>query len=244
MSRYLRTANNIPGLDATLDDIYRRLVDIEGRIVASPSPTNAQVYNTVSSVVPAEEDGVEVATVDETTTPPFITYLIRFNQGVGFSVTENGGIADISLPSVTSGAGSFSSLVVSGKTDLDGDVDIGNAITDLVGFYGITGVAQASGYTQTYATANKTVAARTAQTLTDNSGGSANTTIAAIPDPADTPADADTLRDDLVANVIPALRDAIADLAAQVNALKVDSDDTTQAVNSIIDDLQAIGIVG
>lgn len=55
--------------------------------------------------------------------------------------------------------------------------------------------------------------------LTDSSGGTANNTIAAIPNPADTPASADALRDDLVANTIPALKDAIADLAAKVNAI-------------------------
>lgn len=53
--------------------------------------------------------------------------------------------------------------------------------------------------------------------LTDNSGGTANDTIQALPDPADAPATADALRDDLVANLIPALRNDIADLTAKVN---------------------------
>lgn len=39
---------------------------------------------------------------------------------------------------------------------------------------------------------------------------------AAIPDPADTPVSADALRDDLVANVLPVIRDSIATLAAQM----------------------------
>jgi hypothetical protein len=56
--------------------------------------------------------------------------------------------------------------------------------------------------------------------LTDNSGGATgNNTIAVIPDPADAPASADALREDLVANVLPPIRDAIADLTAKVNAL-------------------------
>lgn len=55
--------------------------------------------------------------------------------------------------------------------------------------------------------------------LTDNTGGTANNTLAAIPDPADTPASADALRDDLVANVLPRIRDAFADVAAKVNAI-------------------------
>ncbi len=54
--------------------------------------------------------------------------------------------------------------------------------------------------------------------LTDSSGGATgNNTIAAIPDPTDTPASADALRDDLVATVLPKIRDAIADLAAKQN---------------------------
>jgi len=55
--------------------------------------------------------------------------------------------------------------------------------------------------------------------LTDNSGGTANDTIEALVDPADLPLTADMLRDDLVANLIPALRNNIADLTAKVNAL-------------------------
>ena len=54
--------------------------------------------------------------------------------------------------------------------------------------------------------------------LTDNSGGSSGgDTIAAITDPADTPASADALRDDLVANTIPEIKDAIATLAEKLN---------------------------
>lgn len=54
--------------------------------------------------------------------------------------------------------------------------------------------------------------------LTDSTGGTADNTVAAIPDPADTPLSADALRDDLVANTLPAIRNALADLAAKVNA--------------------------
>lgn len=56
--------------------------------------------------------------------------------------------------------------------------------------------------------------------LTDNSGGaSPDDTLQSIPDPSDTPADADTLRDDLVANTLPAVRNDIADLADKVNQI-------------------------
>lgn len=56
--------------------------------------------------------------------------------------------------------------------------------------------------------------------LTDNSGGTANTTIQAIPAPTDAPATADALRDDLETNVLPAIRNNFADLTAAINALR------------------------
>lgn len=55
--------------------------------------------------------------------------------------------------------------------------------------------------------------------LTDNSAGTANNTIQAMADPTDSPATADALRDDLVANLLPAIRNNFADLAAKVNEL-------------------------
>lgn len=73
-----------------------------------------------------------------------------------------------------------------------------------VGFFSTTPVAQESDIVA----------------LTDSSGGSANNTIQALTDPADTPATADALRDDLVANLIPELRNNYADLAAKYNALR------------------------
>lgn len=56
--------------------------------------------------------------------------------------------------------------------------------------------------------------------LTDNTGGTADTTLQAIPSPTDTPASADALRDDLVANALPAVRNNFADVAAQINAIR------------------------
>lgn len=55
--------------------------------------------------------------------------------------------------------------------------------------------------------------------LTDNSAGTANSTIQAMADLTDTPADADTLRDDIVATLLPAIRNNFADVAAKVNAI-------------------------
>jgi len=50
--------------------------------------------------------------------------------------------------------------------------------------------------------------------------GTANNTLAAVPNPTDTPASADALRDDLVATLIPPIRDNFADLASKVNELR------------------------
>lgn len=55
--------------------------------------------------------------------------------------------------------------------------------------------------------------------LTDNSGGVASDTLAVITMPADTPASADALRDDLVANALPAIKNAVASLSAKVDAI-------------------------
>lgn len=100
------------------------------------------------------------------------------------------------------------------------------------------GMTLPAAYTQTFATADRTHAARTAVALTDSSGGTANTTVQALTDPADTPASADALRDDLVANLIPQLRNNYADLADQHNKLVADLADTAELLNSVIDDLQ------
>ena len=119
---------------------------------------------------------------------------------------------------------------------------IGTATTEKLSFWNATPVARGTAFTQTFATADKIHAARTALTLTDNTAGTANTTLQALPDPADTPATADALRDDLVANLIPALRNDLADLAASNNALIADLADTAAFANSIVDELQSIGL--
>lgn len=102
---------------------------------------------------------------------------------------------------------------------------------------------QVAVYTQTYATATRTHSNPTAVALTDNTTGAANTTVEAIPNPADAPATADALRDDIVANVLPAIRNDFADVVAQVNALVADVANAKQVLNGVIDDLQGSTIV-
>lgn len=55
--------------------------------------------------------------------------------------------------------------------------------------------------------------------IIDNTTGTADGTLGALPDPNDSPSTADDLREDLVATLLPALRNNFADLAAKVNAL-------------------------
>jgi hypothetical protein len=50
--------------------------------------------------------------------------------------------------------------------------------------------------------------------------GTANDTLEALADPTDTPASADALRDDLVANLLPKVRNNFADLASKVNEIR------------------------
>jgi hypothetical protein len=88
------------------------------------------------------------------------------------------------------------------------------------------GYPVASAYTQTYSTADKTHANPTASTLTVSDGAGTNdNTIGAIT------ADASVIA-------------AVQELADEINKLVADVADTKQLCNSIIDDLQAAGIVG
>lgn len=107
------------------------------------------------------------------------------------------------------------------------------ATTQKIGFYNATPIVRPSAYTQTFATADKTMAARTAATLTNNTGGTVSTTLAAI-----TAGAAYTQAD------MTAVKNALASLADQVNKIRTDDLDTANVVNSLIDDLQALGLVG
>lgn len=109
---------------------------------------------------------------------------------------------------------------------------IGTATTQKLGFFNATPIVQPAAIVQTFATADRTHAARTAVALTDNSAGTANTTIQAL-------ADGSTY-----ANDVAAIRNNFADLAAAVNAVIVDLADTASLLNSVVDDHQALGLAG
>ena len=82
-------------------------------------------------------------------------------------------------------------------------------------------IAEINGLTAALAGKQGTITPAAANAdLVDDTSGTAGGTVAAIPDPADTPADADALRDDLVANALPAIRNAIASIIAEQNEIK------------------------
>jgi hypothetical protein len=120
-------------------------------------------------------------------------------------------------------AGVFARII---KSDATG-VTFG-ASTDKFGWWGAAAVVRdATAFTQTYATASHTHTARTASTLTDNTGGTADTTLQSIG----------------VVYSQTEVRNNFADLAAQVNNLKTDSENTAQVLNALLDTLQSYGIV-
>ena len=101
-------------------------------------------------------------------------------------------------------------------------------IVGKVGFFDTTPITQPTAFTQTYLTADKTHAARTAQALTDNSGGTASQILAAITGGG--------------AGCEDATKNAIASLADDLNKVRADQLDTAQAVNSLIDLLESLGL--
>ncbi len=120
-----------------------------------------------------------------------------FLSSFGTTFTIDGGGANTPVRLNGTGAGGYSALMHGGTFRVKAD-------NTGLGFFGHTPAAQQADI----------------GALTDNSGGTADNTIQALPNPADSPATADALRDDLVANLIPALRNDIADLTEQCNALR------------------------
>lgn len=122
-------------------------------------------------------------------------------------------ITDARVPWQSFGTTTF--LATSGGTLADGadlvlgtttGTRIGTAADQKLGLFGAAPVVQPAGASQ--------------GALTDNTGGTVDGTLEALPDPADAPASVDALRDDLALNLLPALRNDLADLADRVNALR------------------------
>lgn len=92
-------------------------------------------------------------------------------------------------------------IIAAGNIEIDGDLNHDGL---RVGFYSASPATQASDILF----------------LTDNIGGTDNDTLDAIPDPMDGPLNADTLRDDLVANTLPEIRDALTTMSVKLNELR------------------------
>ena len=138
-------------------------------------------------------------------------------SGTAYPITTSGAVAFTGTVTITD------VNIVLGTTT---GTKIGTATTQKLGFFNATPIVQPSAYTQTYATADKTHAAPTAATLTVADGAGTNdNTIGAIT------ADASVIA-------------AVQEIADEINKLVADVADVKQFVNSVVDDLQALGLVG
>ena len=121
---------------------------------------------------------------------------------------------------------------IDGTLNPQGTLTIGGALDhdgSTVGFYGVTPATRPTAYTQTFATADKTHSNATTATLTDSSGGTAADTISAITGGG--------------ANCENATKNAVATFAREQARLVADIDDVKRLVNSVIDDLQTLGLL-
>lgn len=165
----------------------------------------------------------------------FATVTNSFQFGPGTNATANsfqfGTKANVDFGSTP---GVFNvSLLTTGFNfafDTTTGAKLGTATTQKIGFWNATPIVRPSAFTQTFATAIKTHAALTSATLTDSSGGTANATVAAVAAGAD-----------LTTNAT--INDNFADVVAQINALRVDVDNTKQVLNAVIDDFQLEGLL-
>ncbi len=124
------------------------------------------------------------------------TYTVRGGDATGASGTRTGGGLDLRAGTGATANGSLRLLNSSTeRIKIDGTG---------MAFFGVATVAQ-----QTDIVA-----------LTDNSTGSATSTLATLPTLTNSPVDADALRDDIQTNWKPALENWIASLAAKVNGLR------------------------
>lgn len=115
----------------------------------------------------------------------------------------------------------------SGNVSLNGNNVIGNAPTDLLGFYGATAIARPTALIQTFATADATLSALTSYLLVNNTTGTPSTTV-----------------EDVTATFSQTiLNNNFADLIEAYNKLKADHDDLAQFVNSLTDKLQSLGLL-
>ncbi len=147
---------------------------------------------------------------------------------IGRTAGANSLLADTTI------AAGKSLILAAGAGGIDANAATGairlGAASATLGTFGVTAVARASAYTQTYATADKTHANPTMATLVDSSGGTAADTVAAI------------TTGGAAADQAPTAN-AIATLVREQARARVDMADVKQLLNSVIDDLQAYGLL-
>jgi hypothetical protein len=158
--------------------------------------------------------------------------------GIDIPALTGGTTANIGIRNaaslVQSGASTFTAAV--NITDVNvvlgtaTGTQFGTATSQKLAFYGSTAVIQGSAFTQTYSTASHTHSNPTAATLTDNSGGTANTTLEALTSGA------------VYATDVAAIRNNFADLAAMCNKLTADLLVVRNVLNAVIDDQQRLGL--
>jgi len=116
---------------------------------------------------------------------------------------------------------------------------IGTATSQKLGFFNATPADQPTAYTQTYATADKTIAVIATTAITQGSSSVAVTPTQTTPWGFTTEAEAQAIETQLN-NVVT----DIGNLKTQVDNTITDITDLKQAVNALIDDLQELGLVG
>lgn len=156
---------------------------------------------------------------------------VRVPTNLADALSIESSAGDIVVLDTSTGAvvWNFSAAV---RVNILGSAQIGDATTDLVAFHGSTPTDQCAALVQTFATADRTHAARTAVDLTDNTAGTPADTLEAL------------VSGTVYATDVAAIRNNLASLARAVDRLIVDLADTASFVNSIADDLQEKGISG
>lgn len=128
---------------------------------------------------------------------------------------------------LAAGAGSIDGVLGTGAFKI-------GAATATIGFYGVTAAARPSAYTQTYATAAKTVPIATVHALTDSTTGTVSTTqVVAIGVGAV----------DVACALAADVRNALATLNAENVLLAADVLALKKLINAIIDDGQVVGLL-
>ena len=100
-----------------------------------------------------------------------------------------------------------------------------------LGFFGTTATTRPSAYTRTYSTAARTHATPTASSMTDQISGNPILTLPSFTSGV------------VYATDFAAIKNAFSSLVAQHNALLADHANTKQVLNSVIDDMQSLGLL-